>query len=120
MYRRMAATRSFHGQFIARMVKGRSNRNIAETGSMTAAKAGRRTAVFTAGPAPTGHLDAEIVHASANLADRAVLRVELEAVDAEVYLVEIKAAGIDVVADTARARGAEVVFAGYVKRLTAQ
>jgi len=48
---------------------------------------GRRTAVFTAGPAPTAHLDAEV------------------------YLVEIKAAGIDVVAETARARGAEVVFA---------
>ncbi len=73
--------------------------------------AGRRTAVFTAGPAPTGHLDAEVVHASANLADRAALREELASVDAEVYLVEIKAAGIDVVADTARARGAEVVFA---------
>jgi cyclic 2,3-diphosphoglycerate synthetase len=72
---------------------------------------GRRTAVFAAGPAPTGHLDAEVVHASANLADRAALRRELEGVDAEVYLVEIKAAGIDVVAETARARGAEVVFA---------
>jgi cyclic 2,3-diphosphoglycerate synthetase len=73
--------------------------------------AGRRTAVFAAGPASTGHLDADVVHASANLADRAVLREELERVDAEVYLVEIKAAGIDVVAETARARGAEVVFA---------
>jgi cyclic 2,3-diphosphoglycerate synthetase len=72
---------------------------------------GRRTAVFTAGPAGTSHLDAEIVHASPSLADRARLRDELERVDAEVYLVEIKAAGIDVVAETARARGAEVVFA---------
>jgi cyclic 2,3-diphosphoglycerate synthetase len=72
---------------------------------------GRRTAVFTAGPAPTGHLDADVVHASASLADRAVLREELAAVDADVYLVEIKAAGIDVVADTARSRGADVVFA---------
>jgi cyclic 2,3-diphosphoglycerate synthetase len=72
---------------------------------------GRQTAVFTAGPAPTGHLDAEVVHASANLADRAMLREELAGVDAEVYLVEIKAAGIDVVAETARSRGAEVVFA---------
>ena len=53
----------------------------------------------------------QIVHASANLADRAALRAELETVDADVYLVEIKAAGIDVVADTARARGVEVVFA---------
>jgi cyclic 2,3-diphosphoglycerate synthetase len=73
--------------------------------------AGRRTAVFTAGPAPTGHLDGEIVHASASLADRVALREELTAVDADVYLVEIKAAGIDVVADSARARGAAVVFA---------
>jgi cyclic 2,3-diphosphoglycerate synthase len=72
---------------------------------------GRRTAVFAAGPAPTGHLDAEVVHASPNLADRAVLRDELARVDAEVYLVEIKAAGIDVVADTAKARGVDVVFA---------
>ena len=73
--------------------------------------AGRRTAVFTAGPAPTDHLDADIVHVSASLADRPVLREELASVDAQVYLVEIKAAGIDLVADTARARGADVVFA---------
>ncbi|HEX3453627.1 MAG TPA: hypothetical protein VHS03_03310 [Gaiellaceae bacterium] len=73
--------------------------------------AGRRTAVFAAGPAPTDHLDGEIVHASASLADRDALRAELARVDADVYLVEIKAAGIDVVAETARARGAEVVFA---------
>jgi cyclic 2,3-diphosphoglycerate synthetase len=72
---------------------------------------GRRTAVFTAGPAPTGHLDAEVVHASVSLVDRDALRDELARVDAEVYLVEIKAAGIDVVAETARSRGAEVVFA---------
>jgi cyclic 2,3-diphosphoglycerate synthase len=72
---------------------------------------GRRTAVFTAGPASTGHLDAEIVHASASLAGRAALREELDRIDAEVYLVEIKAAGIDVVAETARSRGADVVFA---------
>ena len=32
--------------------------------------AGRRTAVFTAGPAATAHLEAEVVHVSANLADR--------------------------------------------------
>ncbi len=73
--------------------------------------AGRRTAVFAAGPAATDHLDAEIVHTSASLADRDALRAELERVDADVYLVEIKAAGIDVVAETARARGSEVVFA---------
>jgi cyclic 2,3-diphosphoglycerate synthase len=73
--------------------------------------AGRRTAVFTAGPAATEHLDAEVVLASPSLADRVALRADLERADAEVYLVEIKAAGIDVVADTARARGATVVFA---------
>ena len=72
---------------------------------------GRSTAVFTAGAAATSHLDAEVVHASASLADRGRLRDELEHVDAEVYLVEIKAAGIDVVAESAQARGAEVVFA---------
>jgi cyclic 2,3-diphosphoglycerate synthetase len=72
---------------------------------------GRRTAVFTAGPAANTHLDADVVHASANLADRGALRDELSRIDAEVYLVEIKAAGIDVVAETARSRGAEVVFA---------
>lgn len=72
---------------------------------------GRRTAVFTAGPAPTGHLDAEVVHVSRNLARRDVLREELEHVDADVFLVELKAAAIDVVAEAAVARGAEVVLA---------
>ena len=73
--------------------------------------AGRHTAVFTTGAAPTGHLDAEIVHVSRNLANRDALRAELEAVYAEVYLVELKAAAIDVVAETALARGATVVLA---------
>jgi cyclic 2,3-diphosphoglycerate synthase len=73
--------------------------------------AGRRTAVFTTGPAPTGHLDAEIVHVSRNLARRDALREDLERVDAEVYLVELKAAAIDVVAEAALERGAEVVLA---------
>ena len=72
---------------------------------------GRRVAVFTAGPAPVDHLDAEVVHASRNLADRAALREELERVDADVFLVEIKAAAIDVVAEAAIERGAECVFA---------
>jgi cyclic 2,3-diphosphoglycerate synthetase len=72
---------------------------------------GRRTAVFTTGPAPTDELDAEIVHVSRNLARRAALQEELEQVDAEVYLVELKAAAIDVVAEAALARGAEVVLA---------
>ena len=72
---------------------------------------GRRTAVFTTGPAPTAHLDAEVVHVSRNLARRDLLRAELERVDADVYLVELKAAAIDVVAEAALARGAEVVLA---------
>ena len=72
---------------------------------------GRRTAVFTTGPAPTDELDAEIVHVSRNLARREALREELERVDAEVYLVELKAAAVDVVAEAALARGAEVVLA---------
>jgi cyclic 2,3-diphosphoglycerate synthetase len=73
--------------------------------------AGRRVAVFTTGPAPVEHLDAEIVHVSRNLADRAALRAELATVDAEVFLVELKAAAIDVVAEAAAQSGAEVVLA---------
>jgi cyclic 2,3-diphosphoglycerate synthetase len=72
---------------------------------------GRRTAVFTTGEAPTGHLDAEVVHASRNLGRRDALRAELETVDAAVYLVELKAAAVDVVAEAALARGAELVVA---------
>ena len=72
---------------------------------------GRRTAVFTTGPAPVEHLDADVVHVSRNLARRDVLRGELEGVDADVFLVEIKAAAIDVVAMAAAERGAELVFA---------
>ena len=72
---------------------------------------GRRTAVFTTGPAPTDQLDAEVVHVSRNLARREALSEELERVDAEVYLVELKAGAVDVVAETALARGATVVLA---------
>ena len=72
---------------------------------------GRRTAVFTTGAAPVEHLDAELVHVSRNLADRAALRAELPAIDAEVFVVELKAAAIDVVAEEAAARGAELVLA---------
>jgi cyclic 2,3-diphosphoglycerate synthase len=72
---------------------------------------GRRVAVFTTGPAPTDHLDAEIVAVSRNLADRARLREDLTQADADVYLVEIKAAAIDVVAEIAAERGVEIVFA---------
>ena len=72
---------------------------------------GRRTAVFTTGPAPTDDLDAEVVHVSRNLARREALSEELERIEAEVYLVELKAAAVDVVAEAALARGAEVVLA---------
>jgi cyclic 2,3-diphosphoglycerate synthetase len=78
--------------------------------------AGRRVAVFTTGPAPTDHLDAEVVHVSRNLADRAALREDLAGVDAEVYLTEIKAAAIDVVAEAAAERGVEIVFAANAVR----
>jgi cyclic 2,3-diphosphoglycerate synthase len=72
---------------------------------------GRRVAVFTAGPAPTEHLDAEVVTISRNLADRPRLREDLEHADADVFLVELKAAAIDVVAEAAAARGVDVVLA---------
>ena len=72
---------------------------------------GRRTAVFTTGPASTDDLDAEIVHVSRNLARRDALHEELDRIDAEVYLVELKAAAIDVVAEAALSRGAELVLA---------
>ncbi len=73
---------------------------------------GRRVAVFTTGPAPVEHLDAQIVLVSRNLADRPALRRDLARVDAEVYLVEVKAAAIDVVCEVAAERCVEVVFAG--------
>jgi cyclic 2,3-diphosphoglycerate synthetase len=72
---------------------------------------GRRTAVFTTGPAPTDGLDAEVVHVSRNLARRDALREELARIDADVYLVELKAAAVDVVAEAALARGAELMLA---------
>jgi cyclic 2,3-diphosphoglycerate synthase len=72
---------------------------------------GRRTAVFTTGPAPVDDLDADVVHVSRNLARRNALEEELEVVDADVYLVELKAAAVDVVAEAALERGAEVVLA---------
>ena len=72
---------------------------------------GRRAAVFTTGPAPIEHLDAEVALVSRNLANRRALRQDLASVDAEVYVVEIKAAAIDVVAETAAERGVELVFA---------
>jgi cyclic 2,3-diphosphoglycerate synthase len=72
---------------------------------------GRRVAVFTTGPAPTDHLDAEVVFVSRNLANRVLLREDLEHANAEVFLVELKAAAIDVVAEAAVALGVELVLA---------
>ncbi len=71
---------------------------------------GRRAAVFTTGPAPLDHLDG-VVSSSRNLAERDLLRRDLEAVDADVYVVELKAAAIDVVAEAAAARGVDLVLA---------
>jgi cyclic 2,3-diphosphoglycerate synthetase len=72
---------------------------------------GKRVAVFTTGPAPTDHLDADVVAVSRNLADRGLLREDLKRADADVFLVELKAAAIDVVAEAAAARGVEIVLA---------
>jgi cyclic 2,3-diphosphoglycerate synthase len=68
-----------------------------------------RVAVFTAGATDVSHLDADVVHVSANLANREALRADL--VDADTYLVELKAAAIDVVAEHAVERGIRVVLA---------
>jgi cyclic 2,3-diphosphoglycerate synthetase len=68
-----------------------------------------RVAVFTAGATEVSHLDADVVHVSANLADRGLLRDDL--VEADTYLVELKAAAIDVVAEHALTHGIRVVLA---------
>jgi len=70
-----------------------------------------RVAVFTTGPAPTEHLDADVVHISRNLARRDLLAAELRSIDADTYLVEIMATAIDIVVEHALARGARVVLA---------
>jgi cyclic 2,3-diphosphoglycerate synthetase len=70
-----------------------------------------RVAVFTAGSTDVGHLEADVVHVSARLADREALHDELELVQADTYLVELKAAAIDVVAEYALAHGKRVVLA---------
>jgi cyclic 2,3-diphosphoglycerate synthetase len=71
---------------------------------------GRRTAVFTTGPARLDDLEG-VVFASRSLADRPLLAHELEQVQADVYVVELKAAAIDVVAEHAAAQGVELVLA---------
>jgi cyclic 2,3-diphosphoglycerate synthetase len=70
-----------------------------------------RVAVFTAGSTDVAHLEADVVHVSARLADRDALRRELDQVEADTYLVELKAAAIDVVAEHALAHGKRVVLA---------
>jgi cyclic 2,3-diphosphoglycerate synthetase len=70
-----------------------------------------RVAVFTAGATDAAHLAADVVHVSANLADRVALRRELEGLEADTYLVEVKAAAIDVVAEHALEHGKRVVLA---------
>jgi cyclic 2,3-diphosphoglycerate synthase len=70
-----------------------------------------RVAVFTAGPAGTNHLGADVVHVSHNLGDRLALAAELERVEADAYLIEVKGAAIDLVAEDALARGRRVVLA---------
>jgi cyclic 2,3-diphosphoglycerate synthetase len=70
-----------------------------------------RVAVFTAGPADTRHLEAEVVHASSALGDRETLRRELASLEADTYLTELKGAAVDLVAEDALARGRRVVLA---------
>jgi cyclic 2,3-diphosphoglycerate synthetase len=70
-----------------------------------------RVAVFTAGPARTEHLDADVVHVSHDLARRDALQEQLASIEADTYLVELKAAAIDVVAEHALTRGLRVVLA---------
>ncbi|HLK46267.1 MAG TPA: hypothetical protein VKT18_09760, partial [Acidimicrobiales bacterium] len=69
-----------------------------------------RIAVFTAGATDMRHLEGDVVHVSASLADRAALAHELDGLDADTYLVELKAAAIDVVAEHASANGRRVVL----------
>jgi cyclic 2,3-diphosphoglycerate synthetase len=71
-----------------------------------------RVAVFTAGATDVSHLDADVVHCSASLANRDLLREELARVEADTYVVEVKGAAIDVVAEHAQAGGKRVVLAG--------
>jgi cyclic 2,3-diphosphoglycerate synthetase len=70
-----------------------------------------RVAVFTAGPAETSHLAADVVHVSHNLARRDLLHEELARIEADTYLVELKAAAIDVVAEHALEHGTSLVLA---------
>ncbi len=68
-------------------------------------------AVFAAGPTAVDHLEADVVHVSRRLGDRAALREELALVRADTYVIELKGAAVDVVAEHALALGARVVLA---------
>jgi cyclic 2,3-diphosphoglycerate synthetase len=71
-----------------------------------------RVAVFAAGPVATGDLEADIVHVSSALGDRATLGRELASLDADTYLTEVKGAAIDLVVEHALAHGRQAVLAG--------
>ena len=71
-----------------------------------------RVAVFSAGPADVSHLEADVVHVSTKLGDRAALLRELRGLRADTYLSELKGAAIDVVAEDALQRGCAFVVAG--------
>ena len=82
--------------------------------------AGERIAFFCTAPATeharlAAHLEdahgAHVTQVSGNLADRSLLRRDLEGTDADVFVVELKAAAIDVVAEEAHRRGVPVVLA---------
>jgi cyclic 2,3-diphosphoglycerate synthetase len=82
--------------------------------------AGKRVAFFTTAPSfahdrLATHLKdvhgAASVSVSGHLANRDLLRADLESTDADTYLAELKAAAIDVVAEAAAARGVELVLA---------
>ena len=71
-----------------------------------------RVAVFSAGASDVSHLEADVVHVSTSLGDRAALAAELARLDADTYLTELKGAAIELVAEDAFARGRALVFAG--------
>jgi cyclic 2,3-diphosphoglycerate synthetase len=82
--------------------------------------AGKRVVFFTTAPSSAHdrlatHLKdaygAASVSVSGHLANRDLLRADLESTNADVYLAELKAAAIDVVAEAAAERGVELVLA---------
>jgi cyclic 2,3-diphosphoglycerate synthase len=71
-----------------------------------------RVAVFSAGAIDVSHIEADVVHVSTSLGDRAALVGELRGLRADTYLTELKGAAVDVVVEDALGRGREIVFAG--------